>query len=118
MGFSGLLELYTMYGIHQLPFWNITSALIGDVMKVAENSIFLDFFGFFAWGHFLNGHNFFFKQDSDMGFSGLLELDKMYEIHLPTILKLTSALMGVVMNVAEKSKFSKKIRNLDKMCSE
>ena len=42
----------------------------------------------------------------------------MYEIHLPAMLKLTSALMGVVMNVAEKSKFSKKIRNLDKMCSE
>ena len=53
-----------------------------------------------------------------MGFWRLVELDKMYEIHLPTILRLTSALMGVVMNVAEKSKFSKKIRNLDKMCSE
>ena len=51
-----------------------------------------------------------------MGFSGLVELYKMYEIPLPTILKLTSALMGEVMNVAEKSKISKKILNPDKVC--
>ena len=42
-----------------------------------------------------------------MGFSGILELNKMYEIHLPTILKLTSALMGEVMNVPKNQKFQK-----------
>ena len=118
MGFSGLLDRYRMYENHIQPILKLTSVLIGDVIKVAKNSKLLFFLCFFAWDHFLNGHNFFIKQDSDMGFSGLLELDKMYEIHLPTILKLTSALMGVVMNVAEKLKFSKKILNPDKVCSE
>ena len=43
MGFSGLLELYKMYGIHLQTILKLTSALIGDVMEVAENSKFQDF---------------------------------------------------------------------------
>ena len=49
MGFSGLLELYKMYGIHLQPILKLTSALIGDVMKVAENSKFPDFFWFLRY---------------------------------------------------------------------
>ena len=49
MEFSGLLELYKMYGIHLRPILKLTFALIGDVMEVAENSKFQNsFFGFFA----------------------------------------------------------------------
>ena len=58
MGFSGLLELYQMYGIHLQPILKLTSALIGDVMEVAENSKFLDFFWFLGY-NFLNLQDFF-----------------------------------------------------------
>ena len=58
MGFSGLLELYKMYGIHLQPILKLTSALIGDVMEVAENSKFLDFLGFLGY-NFLNLQDFF-----------------------------------------------------------
>ena len=54
MGFSGLLELYKMYGIHQQPILKLTSALIGDVMEVAENSKNLDFSWFFGHKKFLD----------------------------------------------------------------
>ena len=122
MGFSGILELYKMYEIHLPTILKLTSALMGEVMNVAEKSkiskkilnpdkvcsqwhetdyapinffffkIFLEknfvIFGksdIFASGHFLNGHNFFIKQDSDMEFSGLLERNIMYGITLQPI---------------------------------
>ena len=60
----------------------------------------------FALWHFLNGPNFFNMQDSYTGLWGLLELYKMYKMFDTPILKLTSALIGDVMKLAENVKIS------------
>ena len=58
MGFSGLLDCDKMYGIQLKRILKLTSALIGDVMKEAENSKNLEFSWFIGYNFVIN-HDFF-----------------------------------------------------------
>ena len=68
MGFSGLLELYKMYGIHLQTILKLTSALIGDVMEVAENPKFQDF----------SAYNFLISQYFFTVFWKIMHLNRYY----------------------------------------